>query len=267
MNPRYWASWCLHEMELTHGSLFSGIGGFDLGFERVGFKSLWQVEIDDYATKVLEKNFPNAQRFRDIRTVGKRELAVPTVLTGGFPCQDISIAGKGEGLAGSRSGLWSEYYRIICELRPRFVVVENVAEMYRRGLCRVLGDLASCGYDAEWDCIPAATFGAPHLRERIWIVAYPVGAGGIRGRLLAQQAQKRGPSNPFAGRDSWLPEPAVCELDDGLPAGLVRYAGRGTRGIRIPNRRAKLHCLGNAIVPQIAEFIAWQIRFFLENET
>jgi site-specific DNA-cytosine methylase len=95
------------------------------------------------------------------------------VLCGGFPCQDISVAGRGEGIDGARSGLWAEYARLIRELRPRYVVVENVAALLARGMERVLGDLAACGYDAEWDCIPASAVGAPHRRDRVWLVAYP----------------------------------------------------------------------------------------------
>jgi DNA (cytosine-5)-methyltransferase 1 len=102
------------------------------------------------------------------------------VLCGGFPCQDLSYAGKGAGIDGERSGLWSEYARLIRELRPRYVVVENVPALLGRGLGRVLGDLAACGYDAEWDCLPASAFGAPHRRDRVWLVAYPYADGGRR---------------------------------------------------------------------------------------
>ncbi len=171
---------------LTHGSLFAGIGGFDLGFERAGIRTIWQVEIDAYCRRLLAKNFPLAVRFDDIRTVcgiqhahpcpGRmRHLTWVDIISGGFPCQDISNAGKRAGIDGERSGLWSEFARIIRELRPRYVVVENVAALLGRGMERVLGDLAACGYDAEWQSIRASDVGAPHRRERIWIVAYPSG--------------------------------------------------------------------------------------------
>ena len=164
--------------KMTVGSLFAGIGGFDLGFERAGYEIKFQVEIDKYANKVLEKHFPNAERFNDVRTVGKHNLPYVDVLVGGFPCQDISVAGKGAGIKeGTRSGLWSEFARIISEIRPRYVVVENVAALLGRGMGRVLGDLSEIGYDAEWRIISAADVGAPHLRKRIWIVAYPRYAG------------------------------------------------------------------------------------------
>lgn len=156
----------------TMGSLFAGIGGFDLGFERAGFKTVWQVEIDSYCQKVLAKNFPEAKRFGDIRDCGRHNLESVDVICGGFPCQDISNAGKRAGITGERSGLWAEMCRIVGELRPRYVVVENVAALLGRGMGRVLGDLAEIGYDAEWEIISAADVGAPHLRERVWIMAH-----------------------------------------------------------------------------------------------
>ena len=132
---------------MTHGSLFSGIGGFDLGFQRAGIETLWQVEIDGYCRRVLARHFPGAERYEDVRSCGVRNLRAVDVISGGFPCQDISN-GKRAGIDGERSGPWSEYARIIRELRPRYVVVENVAALLGRGMERVLGDLAACGYDA-----------------------------------------------------------------------------------------------------------------------
>src|SRR3990167_3261466 len=160
-------------MTLTFGSLFSGIGGIDLGLERAGMRCAWQVEIDDYCQRVLAKHWPDVPRFRDVREVGAHNLAHVDLIAGGFPCQDLAQGGKSVGIEGSRSGLWSEFARIIRELRPRFVFVENVPGLLVRGMGRVLGDLASCGYDAEWQSIPAAAVGAPHIRERVFILAYP----------------------------------------------------------------------------------------------
>jgi DNA (cytosine-5)-methyltransferase 1 len=159
-------------------SLFAGIGGFDLGLERTGgFKTVAFCEIDPFAVRVLNKHWPNVPVYGDVRDLTCDRLwadgAFPNVIVGGFPCQDISLAGKGAGLAGERSGLWSEYARLIGEIRPKFVIVENVAALLSRGLGDVLGDLASLGYDAEWHCIPASAVGAPHRRDRIWILAYP----------------------------------------------------------------------------------------------
>jgi DNA (cytosine-5)-methyltransferase 1 len=174
-------------LPLTFGSLFAGIGGFDLGLERAGMRCEWQVEIDPYARAVLAKHWPDVRRHEDVRTFPppEGEWGVD-VICGGFPCQDISVAGKGAGLAGARSGLWYEYARIIGELRPRYVIVENVAALLARGMGTVLGDLSTLGYDAEWHVIPASAVGAPHRRERVWIVAYARDQGLSRSRSDAQ---------------------------------------------------------------------------------
>lgn len=157
----------------TIGSLFSGIGGLELGLERAGVgRTVWQVEREPFCQAVLQKHWPDAERFDDVKTVGRHNLKPVDVICGGFPCQDISYAGKGAGLAGARSGLWFEYARIIGELRPSYVVVENVAALRRRGLDTVLGDLAALGYDTIWLPIRASDVGAPHRRERLFILAH-----------------------------------------------------------------------------------------------
>ena len=162
---------------LTVGSLFSGIGGIDLGLERAGFKIEWQIEIDPWCQKVLTKHWPNIERFSDVRECGKENLKPVDLICGGFPCQDVSLAGKRAGLRGKRTTLWSEFARIISEIRPRWVLVENVPGLLSSDsgqfFGNILRDLAACRYDAEWDCIPAAAVGAPHRRDRVWIVAYP----------------------------------------------------------------------------------------------
>jgi DNA (cytosine-5)-methyltransferase 1 len=166
---------------LNVGSLFAGIGGFELGLERAGFEIGWQVELDPFCTSVLEHRFPQALRFKDVREVGAGTLDPVDVICGGFPCQDLSNAGKGAGIDAARSGLWSEFARIVRELRPGYVLVENVPALLtgkgkrwdRAPIGRVLGDLAEIGYDAEWSVLSAREFGAPHLRRRAWIVAYP----------------------------------------------------------------------------------------------
>ena len=181
--------------EPTLGSLFAGIGGIDLGFERAGFKTVWQVEQNEYCRKVLGRHFPDADRsVTDVRDAGRHNLKPVDVIAGGFPCQDISSAGLRTGINGERSGLWSEYARIIGELRPRFVLVENVAALLGRGIGRVVGDLATLGYDAEWEVVSAADVGAPHLRERVWILAYPrrkgfTNEGGIA--MICKKASSR----------------------------------------------------------------------------
>jgi len=158
---------------LTVGSLFAGIGGIDLAFEAAGFRIAWQVEIDDFCTDILSKRWPDVPRYRDVRECGAHNLARCDVLTGGFPCQDISVAGQGAGiLAGTRSGLWLEFARIIGELRPRLVLLENVPAITTRDGTVVLGSLAALGYDARWGVISAADAGASHQRERWWCVAF-----------------------------------------------------------------------------------------------
>jgi DNA (cytosine-5)-methyltransferase 1 len=154
------------------GSLFAGIGGFDLAAAWMGWSTAWVSEIDPFACAVLAKHFPDAPNHGDITAIDFTTVEHVDILVGGFPCQDISNAGKREGITGERSGLWKEYARAIRELRPRYVVVENVAALKSRGLDIVLGDLAQLGYDAEWRVFGADDVGAPHRRDRLWILAY-----------------------------------------------------------------------------------------------
>ena len=175
---------------MTHGSLFSGIGGIDLGFEWAGIETRWQVEIDDYCQKLLSIRFPHTKKFTDVRKVGSHNLEKVDIISGGFPCQDISVAGKGAGIEGERSGLWTELHRVISELRPRFAFIENVPMLTIRGGGRVISDLAEIGYDAEWQIMGADDVGAWHRRKRIWIVAYP-GCNG-RGNLQQRSIRRNG---------------------------------------------------------------------------
>lgn len=227
------------------GSLFSGIGGLELGLERAGMTVRWQVEKDEYARRVLEKHWPEVERFDDVRSVGARNLKPVDVICGGFPCQDISVAGKGKGIGGERSGLWKEFARIIGELKPSWIVIENVPALRSRGMEVVLQDLSSFGYDAEWDCFRASDFGAPHKRERVFIVAYPECESlrleqGRCGRQNGQRASVFG----FDGNTRalvggvWPSSSGVCRVAHG-----------------VPNRVDRLRCLGNAVVPRVAEHI------------
>ncbi len=251
--------------------LFSGIGGFSLGLERAGMKTVAFCEIEAFPRRVLAKHWPEVPCYDDVRTLTAERMAADgiavDVICGGFPCQDISVAGKGAGLAGERSGLWSEYARLIGELRPRFVIVENVAALLGRGLGTVLGDLAALGFDAEWHCIPASAVGAPHDRDRVWIVAYRDGGqfeqsilsvlargivAGAGGEALADAngprfslagALKAGAHGWLTGGMSppggwWATEPDVGRVAHGVPARVDRLRG-----------------LGNAVVPQIPEII------------
>jgi len=255
---------------LTFGSLFAGIGGFDLGLERAGMRCEWQVEIDPYARAVLAKHWPDVRRHEDVRTFPppEGEWGVD-VICGGFPCQDISVAGKGAGLAGARSGLWYEYARIIGELRPRYVIVENVAALLARGMGTVLGDLSTLGYDAEWHVIPASAVGAPHRRERVWIVAWDaVGWRGARvGSVRAIQEGSCSDTDRVRAdvSDADHESEPGSPVDDGSRS-CVQELARGNEWWRfepdvgrvahgVPARVDRLRCLGNAVVPQIVEVI------------
>ena len=223
-------------------SLFAGIGGLDLGLERAGLVCRWQVENNPYAVKVLEKHWPNVKRYGDIITLDPRELEWVDLICGGFPCQDISHAGKRAGLGGSRSGLWFEMLRIVRHLRPRYVLVENVAALLGRGLGAVLGDLASCGYDAEWDCLPAAAFGAPHIRDRVFIVADSEGCG----QPLRRPEGERSGRPPSGSED--VADAAGTRCAEGLPraGGALR---NGTRR-QEPQRRGIAADPGRQGLPQ-----------------
>jgi DNA (cytosine-5)-methyltransferase 1 len=248
---------------MNHGSLFSGIGGFDLGFQRAGIETRWQVEIDPYCRRVLAKHFPDAKRFSDIRECGSHNLSDVDIVSGGFPCQDISNAGKRAGIDGERSGLWSEYARIICELRPRYVVVENVAALLGRGMERVLGDLAAIGYDAEWQSIRASDVGAPHRRERIWIVAYPGREHFDVQQRIQRICESARSGSDVADAEIFTERAGLCARDpkgqrrrrfsDGGWWAVEPDVGRVAHGV--PTRVDRLRGLGNAIVPQIAEWI------------
>ena len=188
------------------GSLFSGIGGFDLGLERAGYDISWQVEIDPYCQRVLAKHWPTVPRYGDICAVDWGTVEPVDVLCGGFPCQDLSFAGKRAGIDGARSGLWSEYVRAIRHLRPRYIIVENVPGLLtNKYMGRVLGDLAQSGYDAEWTVLSAAQFGAPHLRNRVWIVAHPVSTASGGERSVLGPLADEGWSSVAAGRASLRP--------------------------------------------------------------
>lgn len=238
--------------------LFSGIGGFSLGLERTGgFKTAAFCEIDPFCRRVLAKHWPDVPCYDDIRTLTaaalRRDGIAVDVICGGFPCQDISESNhSGLGLDGERSGLWFEYARLIGELRPRAALVENTAALLGRGIDRVLGSLAALGYDAEWHSIPASALGAPHERDRVWLVAYPAETFGrqvVSWRDLARQHAILGKRAEDAGRTSVFSEAswhrswrevahAAGLLDDGL--------SRGFHGF---------DALANAVVPQIPELI------------
>jgi DNA (cytosine-5)-methyltransferase 1 len=230
-------------MKLRVLDLFSGIGGFSLGLERTGgFETVAFCEIEDYPRRVLAKHWPGVPIYDDVRTLTadtlRRDGIAVDVICGGFPCQDVSVAGQRAGLGGERSGLWSEIVRLACELRPAFVIVENVAALLSDGMDRVLGDLAASGFDAEWECIPASALGFDHVRDRVWIVAYP-------------NEERRG----FASRR--YPALPVFECLSAAPVRLPERPKSAILGVvnGVPRRVDRCGALGNAVVPQIPELI------------
>ena len=323
---------------ITVGELFAGIGGIGLGLERTGgFETKWQVEIDDYATRVLEKHWPNVKRHRDVRIfppmrqtcVGPawyrhdRESWYVDLICGGFPCTDISNAGKRAGIRGAQSGLFYEILRVARILRPEMLLLENVAALLHRGMGTVLGELSQIGFDAEWHCIPAASVGAPHIRDRVFIVAHArhaepsgrneipeesrprTGSGNQSRSELASCGSQRamadaerygcerartsilGQDTGADGRDDISGGGEMANTGEqrqadnqGRPApkrmdwseGTLRD-GRGTRANEqwsiepavgrvadgVPARVHRLRCLGNAVVPQVAELIGQAI--------
>lgn len=267
--------------------LFSGIGGFSLGLERTGgFETVAFCEIEPFPRKVLAKHWPKVPIYDDVRTLTKdildRDGIAVDVICGGFPCQDISVAGNQKGMGKeTRSGLWSEILRLACEIRPQYIIVENVAVLLagpnnRPGAWfgRVLGDLAECGYDAEWENISAAAVGAHHRRERVWIVAYP---DSWRLGIPTIQCERQGgtstvgASTALANPNSKGPQGQQETGNAGsLRTGVLEQLGRCADGIGatwqiepelgrvadgIPDRSHRLKALGNAVVPQIPELI------------
>lgn len=235
--------------------LFSGIGGFALAAQKTFKEDLEIVgfcEIEDYARRVLSKNFPGVPIHEDICKMDGNNFKDIDLITGGFPCQDISISGEGKGIKnGTRSGLWFELHRIISEVRPKFALIENVPMLTRRGGTRVISDLTSIGYDCEWQVISAAEIGARHLRKRIWIVAYPNSwwgklqhkTSGICGR---QQNEKTiGNTTSTSSRRSSKSAQTVSNTDSEHAQGVrvnhtkKKRTGQKKRSIRLCDRTRK----------------------------
>lgn len=279
-------------MQVTIGSLFSGIGGLELGLERAGLGPvLWQCELDPFCRRVLAKHWPDTKRYEDVKDVDERADRVD-LICGGFPCQDLSYAGSGAGLAGARSGLWFEYLRIVRALRPRVVVVENVPALLTRGLGVVLGGLAESGYDARWCCVRASDVGAPHRRERVFIMAHADSGGreaerggglldrkrtprgdDARRRDVSQVGHASGARRLGAGESragwqesrpvpreggagvAWPPGPDDVHAWRRLPVASQPAICRVAHGVPRGVDAARLKALGNAVVPQVAEVI------------
>jgi len=239
--------------------LFSGIGGLALGLKRAGMRSVAFCEAEPYCRRVLERHWPGVPVYDDVRTLTADRLKADGVsvnaIAGGFPCQDISYAGFGAGLAGERSGLFFEYARLIGELGPDLAIVENVSALLDRGMGDVLGTLSDLGYNAIWDTVTACSVGLPHMRRRVFIVAYANRLNGwprfrdsfareyralqtldrFEGARARQRARLANPSGLYGGAD-------------GLPYGMERNRG-----------------IGNAVAPDVAEAIGVAIMTALSD--
>ena len=211
--------------------LFAGIGGFAYGLEKTGlYETKYFCEWDNVAQQVLKKHWPDVPCFGDIKDISGSDVGNVDIITGGFPCQDISLYGKGAGIEGDRSSHWYHYLRLISEIKPKGCIIENVSALRSRGLDTVLRGLNEVGYDAEWHCITAKHFGASHQRDRIFILAYHRGQGVSGFKPLECIQENGGPSqwggeshlqsilsNPF-GRSDCFPQP-LLRGSDVRPAG------------------------------------------------
>lgn len=272
-------------------SLFSGIGGIELGLERSGgFQTVAFCEIDKHCHKVLNKHWPEVPIFTDVNKLTKSDLPEGVdVITGGFPCTDVSYAGNAKGLFDehgnrTRSGLWKEYARLIDEFRPRACIIENVGYLRKNGLGIVLADLARIGYDAEWYTITATSVGYPHQRERLFIISYPRSErfnGNLREERHLQTDQKRESSQTYSEGQQCQPESSEIRKvlsrrtfdslrstysDERADVSSVRRVTNGiSEGLDERRRKQRVKQLGNAVVPRIAEIIGKALMDFLND--
>lgn len=247
--------------------LFSGIGGFSLGLQATNeFETIAFCEIDPFCQKVLKKHWPNVPIFNDITKLGEGELnglGKVDVICGGFPCQDISCAGKGAGIHAARSGLWWEMLRIIRLVRPRYVLAENVSALLIRGIDEVLGSLSEIGYNAEWQILRASNLGLPHERERVFIIAYPKGKRldeDVFSQRIYKESNRQGQWGHFPS--IYLPVfgrsyPEISRLirgDNGLSPRLDGCID--SKKGPVDKIQSRVKALGNSIAPRMATYIA-----------
>lgn len=227
--------------QLSHGSLFSGIGGFELGAKWAGINTTWNCEILDFNRSILRKYFADSTQFCDIKHLNNPPYV--DIISGGFPCQDISIAGKGEGIKGKKSSLWSEMWRICREVRPSYIVIENSPMLLVRGFERVLCDLFGGGYYAEWQCLSGTDIGVQQNRKRLYCIAYSPKKRHKRQRIQPI-FQKQILQRQFQGihpgwRKRWdIPQPRTIRSLNDIPKGMDRIGA-----------------VGNAVMPKMAKFI------------
>jgi DNA (cytosine-5)-methyltransferase 1 len=268
---------------LRVGGVFSGIGGLELGFERAGMKISFHCEKDFFCQCVLHRHWPDVPIFDDVSTLLQNEIPEVDVLCGGFPCQPISIAGSRGGCYDER-WLWPAFLNVINEIKPLWVVIENVQGLRTKGLRTILAGLAYGGYDAEWDCLPAAAFGAPHIRYRFFIIAYPRSA---EQRKEGPRVFKQAWRTQFAVQDFMASNTAYTRLqrritpkgEEGQRKMVVTRMGitHGRSwpfepnvdrvGYGIPLRVDRIRSLGNAVVPKVAEWVGRRIvDYEIENQ-
>jgi DNA (cytosine-5)-methyltransferase 1 len=274
---------------LKLGSLFSGIGGFELGLEDSipGLETVWQVEQNKFCQRILSKHWPEAKIYDDVREINKNNVESVDVLCGGFPCQDISIAGKQRGVnEGEKSSLWWEMWRIISELRPQVIVLENVSAIVTNGGTDVISSLTQLGYDCGWCVIRSgADFGAPHIRSRWFCVAYPNSnrngtqntfcSGGSFTEMCIDRDEFAASTYPHSKRiekqsfNTFTMETgkfSECRSSETSRIYTRNYwekfptqspVCRGNDGV--PNRVDRIRALGNAIVPQASAWVGKKI--------
>jgi DNA (cytosine-5)-methyltransferase 1 len=272
-------------MSLTVGSLFSGIGGLDLGLERAGMEVIWQSEIDPYACRVLSKHWKEVPNHGNIKEINWGDIVQPDIICGGYPCQPFSTAGKRNGTDDPRH-LWPWVREAISILRPRYAILENVRGHVSLGLDVVLREMASIGYDAEWQIVSAASVGAPHRRDRVIIIAYPI-------RELADTNSQRhihGQSKVFTA-ERWLnalsligtsssdvadtnstprqpkQEWQISQSDTERCSWWATEPNVGRVANGVSSRVDRLRGIGNSVVPQVAELVGRIVIDFENSQT
>jgi DNA (cytosine-5)-methyltransferase 1 len=230
-------------MRYTLGSLFSGIGGLEMGLEMTGrFETVWQSEVDPFCQSILERNFVKAKQLGDINEINEHEIEAVDVICGGFPCQDVSTAGRGAGLDGERTGLFFRAMQIVSEIKPSCVILENVTGLLTKGFERVLGAFQEIGYDVEWNCVSAQSVGYPHKRERIFIIAYPAGVRLPGPWTLGKPVNSEKNLYREAGR-----------LVDAVQRSALPFLCTEHDGVDRDTSVAIMKALGNAVVPDAAK--------------
>jgi DNA (cytosine-5)-methyltransferase 1 len=248
--------------QLTEAGVFAGIGGFSLGASKAGYKTIWLCEYERQKREILRKNFNESIIFNDVRNL---QYPPPVdLLTMGFPCQDISIAGKSTGIIGRRSSLWADGYRIISQTKPRAVIIENSTQLLKQGFEFLLYDLSKIGYDAQWTCISAQQFGYRHKRNRLFIIAYPMQVGCNKLYDIFTLPQKEYSKERLS---TWFTKKAnlLCDIkrfDRETDWETVPISNGVSRGLD----RLAISSSGDAVVVDIAHYLAECVKLFLKNQ-